>query len=56
MKHLTALCALALLWASCGDSAKKDPETGLKDPIEIPFAFDTLLIEKEWGNCAKSEE
>lgn len=41
---------------SCSETPKTTEEPGQSDPIEILYSFDTLVLDKEWGDCAESED
>ncbi len=56
MKNLGAFLLATLLFASCGSDQPREEEKPAEDLLESTYLIDTITVEKEWGDCQKSDE
>ncbi|MBI1223468.1 MAG: DUF4163 domain-containing protein [Bacteroidetes bacterium] len=56
MKQNLFLLGGFFFFLACSNEPKKVQSDAPADLIEIAYQFDTVLLEKEWGNCSESDE
>ncbi|MHB1277568.1 MAG: DUF3298 and DUF4163 domain-containing protein [Bacteroidia bacterium] len=55
MKPISMIMLFSLAFFACGPEPKTENEESETNLIEVQWVFDTILVEKEWGDCAATE-
>ncbi len=56
MKRTATVFLILTLLGACKEEPAENNSGSPDDLIEIPLEFDTLIVQKEWGDCSGSEE